>query len=495
MRPRLLLTGCFVAAAMGIAPASASAATATVSGGQLVVTDSAGDANILTVSLSGSSVKVSESSPTVNTLSAGPGCTQAGAKDVTCAAASVIVNGGDGNDRLSDATTKPMTLNGGVGDDWLDGGPGADAMNGGSGNDSVSYWFRTSPVTADLAGDAGDGELLENDTIASDVEILYGGAANDRLTGNAVDNGLDGGPGDDTLSGAGGNDYALYWFRTAPVSVTLDGLANDGESGEKDVLLSDMESIWGGGGADTLVGDGGANTLVGGAGNDAITGGRGQDVLNGGAGVDALSSRDNELDELVCGSEIDATVEADLLDNVNNDCETVNRAAAPPDPAPAPDPSPVPAPAPEPAPTPSISAPADTPVADLSAALAAEKKSLRLSRAPVTLKANGRAPFRIGCPAGRRSACKGTIVITMLPETTGARASRSARPVVVGKTRFTVASGKSKVVEVRMSRGGRRRVLKRRKAKSSVSVSLPGPNGKPLVTRRNTLIKAPGPRP
>ena len=92
-------------------------------------------------------------------------------------------------------------LSGGAGDDVLDGGGGADVLLGGEGADSASYAGRVAPVTADLSVPGGDGEADENDNIASDVENVTGGAANDTLIGDGAGNVLDGLGGDDTLNG------------------------------------------------------------------------------------------------------------------------------------------------------------------------------------------------------------------------------------------------------------------------------------------------------
>ena len=55
-----------------------------------------------------------------------------------------------------------------------------------------------------------------------------------------------------------------YASRTAAVTVSLDGTANDGESGENDNVGADVESITGGKGNDTLTGNDLANQLSGG---------------------------------------------------------------------------------------------------------------------------------------------------------------------------------------------------------------------------------------
>ena len=68
------------------------------------------------------------------------------------------------------------------------------------------------------------------------METLVGGSGIDTLTGNAADNGLDGGPGrGHPRRRRPATTTLMYWTRTAAVSVTLDGVANDGEPGENDV--------------------------------------------------------------------------------------------------------------------------------------------------------------------------------------------------------------------------------------------------------------------
>jgi Ca2+-binding RTX toxin-like protein len=233
-------------------------------------------------------------------------------------AAPSILNGDAGNDALS----------GGPGDDTLDGGDGADVMGGGAGRDLVSYRSRTTPVIATIDGAANDGVAGEGDNILGDVEDVFGGSANDVLAGSAADNRLLGAGGNDTLLGVGGNDLlapgggddtlkggdgddtasydpgidgrdvfsggagrdiASYRAHTGPVNVSLDGVANDGVSGERDNNLSDVEDILGTTGNDTLFGNTASNRLFGLAGSDtlvAIDGVSGNDLVNGDIGND-----------------------------------------------------------------------------------------------------------------------------------------------------------------------------------------------------------------
>jgi Ca2+-binding RTX toxin-like protein len=242
----------------------------------------------------------------------------------------VTVYGGDGND----------ALRGGGGDDVLNGGAGADTFttaaiadgadtyNGGAGSDTVDYSNRTGDVVVDLNAMADDGEALELDDVAADVEVVKGGAGDDTLTGTAGAQTLSGGAGDDILDGGDGNDVlngeagddtfnegtlpngadvfngglgvdtVNYGSRTATVTVTIDTTANDGESLEADKVVTDVENVTTGTGNDSITGSAtdnvlsggdGDDTLNGGDGNDTLVGGDDNDTMNGGNGNDSFS--------------------------------------------------------------------------------------------------------------------------------------------------------------------------------------------------------------
>src|SRR5205085_821371 len=88
----------------------------------------------------------------------------------------------------------------------------------------------------------------------------------------------------DVLTGEGGVDTARYNLRTARVTVSLDGVANDGQTGEGDNVA--VENTVGGSGSDHLTGNAGANALSGGGGADVLNGKGGNDTLTGGGGRD-----------------------------------------------------------------------------------------------------------------------------------------------------------------------------------------------------------------
>ena len=75
----------------------------------------------------------------------------------------VTINGGEGNDRLYGGNADDA-LNGGAGHDALYGGAGNDTLDGGAGRDFLS-------------GGAGDDVLLSRD---GDLDVLHGGDGHDR---------------------------------------------------------------------------------------------------------------------------------------------------------------------------------------------------------------------------------------------------------------------------------------------------------------------------
>jgi Ca2+-binding RTX toxin-like protein len=91
------------------------------------------------------------------------------------------------------------------------------------------------------------------------------------------------------------------------------------------------DRLSGGPAGDQLTGDDGDDTLAGGPGDDVVIGGLGVDELAGDAGNDDLRTRDGIQDLVHCGAGADK-VDADTLDEVDSDCESVVRTltAAPP---------------------------------------------------------------------------------------------------------------------------------------------------------------------
>jgi Ca2+-binding RTX toxin-like protein len=273
----------------------------------------------------------------------------------------ITLNGAGGNDTISGAggsgTGAAMgggiTLNGGAGNDTERGGEGndtfvqsadpngSDVLDGGGGTDAVNYNNRTAAVSVTLDGVADDGASGEGDNARADIEVARTGAGADTLTGNASNNTLNGGEGGDIINGGDGNDSlvgaagsdvlnggngidtASYGGRTAPINVTIDGVANDGESGENDNVGTDVEEVDGGSGADTITGGAGNETLRGNDGDDVLAGAGGSDLLIGGAGTDTAtySERSESVSVTLDGGANDGV--AGEADNVAVDVENV----------------------------------------------------------------------------------------------------------------------------------------------------------------------------
>jgi murein DD-endopeptidase MepM/ murein hydrolase activator NlpD len=148
-------------------------------------------------------------------------------------------------------------------------------------------WPASSVASIKVYGFEGNDELRVEPTVNKKV-TLDGGAGDDSLFGGPMADVLIGGPGADLLSGGGGKDQASYAGHTADLTITIDGVANDGAAGEADNVMTDIENVLGGSGNDFIQGNDAANVLIGGAGDDTLDGGLGADVLDGGLGNDLL---------------------------------------------------------------------------------------------------------------------------------------------------------------------------------------------------------------
>src|SRR3954469_128386 len=213
----------------------------------------------------------------------------------------------------------------------------------------------------------------------------------DRLTMNLAPTGessVDGGSGDDRIIGNPGPDEVLA------------GLGEDKLEGREgnDVLVGEENR-------DRLEGQEGDDTLRGDGNSDVLIGGLGADVLRGGASDDFMGAREPdgsppEADGVDCGNGRD-TVEADLKDRVQADCEDVDRRPV--------------------GETPNVILPG---------------KSLRVSR-------SGKVKVRMRCPRGvKRLGCQGR-----LPLKNDRRASTSRSR----KVRYRIKAGKRKTVTLRLT--------------------------------------------
>lgn len=262
------------------------------------------------------------------------------------------IHGGPGNDSLAGSQYSD-TLDGGPDDDTIRGAAGIDQFDGGSGNDMLDFSDVPGPITVTLDGIANDGrpDELENanssferiagsqgdDTIigGSYPAAIYGRWGNDTITGGSAGGSINGEGGDDTLvsgsgadqiSGGSEQDTLTYAARTESISISIDGVANDGAAGEADQIDTDIESMTTGSGGDVIAGGSGNEVFDAGDGNDSLSGGAGQDTLTGGQGDDTFALRDGEHDIAYCGTGVDAAA-IDVMDAVY-DCESSPVASA-----------------------------------------------------------------------------------------------------------------------------------------------------------------------
>ncbi|HEY6762441.1 MAG TPA: calcium-binding protein [Baekduia sp.] len=316
-------------------------------------------------------------------VTAGPGCSaDEWTQDVSCpgvpGGVNVSLRGGD--DRISsymaDAPSpKYARYDMGAGNDFFE-GYGSEVVQGGAGNDKLDG------LSGDDDLDGGDG----NDTVdgGDGADVIRGGAGDDILKSDPMEE-----HSADVIDGGPGRDSITDWMRGDPateqlVTVTLDGVADDGFPGEGDNVtnmelvesygslryvgtdgddiasaseVGNRAELTGKGGNDQLKGTDADDAIDGGAGGDTITGGYGNDTIVGGPGPDkivgdrdgrcnemrcdlspgsssdTIDAADGEVDNVSCGPGQD-TVKADAADVVAPDCETVTRAGAAPAPVP-----------------------------------------------------------------------------------------------------------------------------------------------------------------
>lgn len=325
--------------------------------------------------------------------------------------------------------------------------------------------------------DGGDGD----DSLRAIGPGTYrGGFGDDRMVGRNGEEEFDEGTqrnGSDTMIARLEYPTIDYGGRSRGVEASFDGRRNDGEPGERDLLIStepdrrfgacviggegpdvlrgDMRAntLIGGGGRDRLSGAGGDDALhvgrtdcsfaegvgradrssdaaVGGRGNDLVIGNAGRNILVGGAGRDTLLGRggadrlllrDDSRDEAGCGDGRDRAVldvgdfsRARRLDR----CEAVERNGA---------------------------------------ALAVVLGGYPENSDPgLAVAFRGSATLDMGCPGDARAICVGRIELR-----------RAGRVIAAGRVR--ISRGRKRAVRLRVTRHGQR-VLDRHEMPSVVSV-------------------------
>ena len=235
------------------------------------------------------------------------------------------IDAGDDDDSYLDGGPGNDTIDGGNGADYMAGSEGNDTLHGGIGDDSIegddgddTYLAESAADGADTFDDYGDGGTdtmdysargaaglaIDNDDdfddgavalsaedgignldeIASDIEVLIGGAGADTLAGvgqlaNGGPNVLRGNGGDDNLVGTDGTVPDVADYSNSSVAITAN-LATGTATGAGTDSLNAIEGVYGGSAADSLTGSTADNLLRGNGANDTLSGGSGNDTAD-----------------------------------------------------------------------------------------------------------------------------------------------------------------------------------------------------------------------
>ena len=311
--------------ALGLGASPALGAAVGVSGSQLVI-EGGPEANVITIiNPADQTFVVADSGAPVTPTT--PECLAdtPAANQVTCVApiTRIVARGSDGDDRITNETAVPSSLDGGTGDDVLVGGSGDDQIFGDTGLDTVDgrggndrFFMQGVLVDTITCGDGTDFATVDDgDVVAADCEQVVGrtepsGPAPGTTPGTTPpgttppgttppDTAPPGTTPPDTTPGTTPTGEPVQVFPVAAVGACdparkLQGTTrNDRLRGTSfgDVLigLAGNDTLSGLGGADCLYGVDGNDRLVGGAANDFLKGDVGDDRLQGGAGDDRLA--------------------------------------------------------------------------------------------------------------------------------------------------------------------------------------------------------------
>ena len=104
------------------------------------------------------------------------------------------------------------------------------------------------------------------------------------------------------------------------------------------------------------------------------------------------------------------------------------------------------------------------------------------------LTRKGYLRIQVTCPITAVNGCTGTVTIEVLARSAGVPVGGQ------GATRaksFSLKAGQTKVTKVKISRNGRRRVLKKKRAKCKVSVHTSSAGNNRVTVSKKITVKAP----
>jgi Ca2+-binding RTX toxin-like protein len=448
-------------AAVGFtAPGAFAATTVTYNSGGtspgMNATDDPGSAAVLVITAGTNNNHVGLRSNNDAPVTAGAGCIQVSPTEVSCFASGpriATVNLGDGDDQIGQhfGAVEGTFIRGGDGSDIISGADAADAFDGEAGNDRLSG----SDDNDVLNGGPGDDQFV-TEQLDTGNDVKNGGDGNDQMTANRD-------PGNDAYNGGAGVDRLAFRGVDFGVSVSLDGVANDGPPGQTDNAGTDIENIQGGNGNDTLNGDSDRNLIEGFGGNDTLRGGTpvrlvtaplglvGDDILDGGLGSDQmlgdggddlLLARDAIDDQvnflMTCGPGNDR-LSADLVDDDTRalapSCESIDQGAI------------------------------------------NEGANVRIISRTLRVGSSGGVSARLRCPASVTIGCRGTLAAGA-PQRAGLRGLGT-------RTRYRIRRGRGRLVTIRVPRALRRAAARRSRPVPARIVSVEkGEHGDKTTVRR-----------
>ena len=340
----ILTTGIVVTGSSSANAITTGSGNDTIDGGGGADVVSAGAGNDV-VSYYGSEVSIDGGSGTNTLVLRNAATVDLGATDQTTGDSVTVANfqNVDGSALAVGATitgsAAANTITGGAGNDTIDGGGGADVISAGGGDDSIVsrgaeasidggtgsdtlVLTASSTVTAVNFAVAGGTDQTTGDSVSIvNFENLNAGAMTSALnvTGSSGANVITTGSGNDVIHGGGGtdivdagagNDSVDYWGTEVSIdggtgtntlvvraSGTLDLSATDQSAGDL-ATVTNFQNVDASGLTSTQVvsvtGSSGANTIIGGAGNDTIDGNGGADVISAGAGNDTVTYHGTE---------------------------------------------------------------------------------------------------------------------------------------------------------------------------------------------------------
>lgn len=211
---RSLITAAVAVAAVAALPQVAQGATLHQDGKhRVLLQDTAGDANLVTVE--GSKRVLIEDLNVPIEIDDVPACMPVDAYSVSCAPSVRVydLDLGDGFDVATVNSTKPIEVDGGHGRDRFNAGltygPSQVRWIGGIGLDTISYAHADAGVNVAPDLDADDGRPGDGDQVFNDVEAIVGSQHDDVLTGSRHTLSLNGFGGNDAITGGSGGETLL----------------------------------------------------------------------------------------------------------------------------------------------------------------------------------------------------------------------------------------------------------------------------------------------